>query len=431
MKKIITLTICLALICSSVAPAFAAETITYFMDGNTSTRVSAYEVMTGIRTGINNIYNEFHNWVGTSGSGANDMTWKQFAYYVDSFLTDGDGVIFWTWEQVANELCNDGQVNPTNLTIKEILYVVSNFIVESFSSGGDMWDMTADIATTVNSINTGLMTYRNSFLTPKIGQILTAINKGLNTMPSFFEGPDNDRQYYLQSWNLDYTLSPDDESSQYSNFYWGSDTSKEDVIIMQLQYLTNNQYALDRWLLTDFDSQLSIWDSQGNTLSQSYWTPTSGFNGLYKYLAYTQRDVARLTHVYASDEEIAARDAARQNQTAVVNNFVDGNGVGSVSASDLGDMASVSGSLQSNFDTGASVSGVFAFFSNGSSTNWFSQATADALDTSNGSIPGDPDPDPGVDFSINPTRSNYSDTPLLDAYYEEIYDLLGIGDDNR
>lgn len=399
MKKIITLTICLALICSSIAPVFAAETITYFMDGNSSTRISAYTAMTNIRDScaalmayVMSFNNDFNNWIELDASGNTLLTYYSWGE-VSKFIYD-----------IKLDTVSSLQ-NPTGHSAKGLLEMIWAYV-------GSI-DSTANyISQDVNSIlsEAGLIDYYTQANNTKLINVDQDLEKYFGWKPwltSYNEGRDWYQDYYLVDSDNGNWGDISTERDKYT-----TDTSKIDFILRLLQALNFNQAKEYNQLYTDVDSQLSIWDSQGNTLSQSYWTPTSGFNGLYKYLAYTQRDVARLTHVYASDEEIAARDSARQNQTTVVNNFVDGNGVGSVSASDLGDMASVSGSLQSNFDTGASVSGVFAFFSNGSSTNWFSQATADALDT-------------------NQTRSNSSNTPLLDAYYEEIYDLLGIGDDNR
>lgn len=418
MKKIITLTICLALICSSVVPSYAAiQDIQYFYGQNTSQKINAYTVMTNIRDScaalmayVMSFNNDFNNWIELDASG-------------NTLLT------YYSWGEVSNFIHDikldtvSSLQTPTGHSTKGLLEMIWTFV-------GSMEQTLNYTSQDVNSIlsEAGLIDYYTQLNNTRLNNIDQDLDHYFMWKPwltSYSEGRDWYQDYYLIDSDNGNWGDISTERDKYT-----TDTAKLDFVLRLLQALNFNQTKEYTQLYTDVDSQLSIWDSQGNTLSQSYWTPTSGFNGLYKYLAFTQRDVARLTHVYASDEEIAARDAARQNQTTVVNNFVDGNGVGSVSASDLGDMASVSGNLQSNFDTGASVSGVFAFFSNGSSTNWFSQATADALDTSSGSYT--PDPGEGaVDFSFNPTRSNSSDTPLLDAYYEEIYNLLGIGDDNR
>ena len=166
-------------------------------------------------------------------------------------------------------------------------------------------------------------------------------------------------------------------------------------------------------MLTDYTGQLGIWDSQGDTLTQEAWSPTSAINGLYKYLAYTQRDVARLTYVLASDEEIATREKARETQTAVMDDFVDPDGAGAASVDDFGSISDASSGVQSNFNTGVSAGGVWNVFER--NYEWFSQETADNL-------------------SYQPQRSTRNlkaapdqeyDTPYLDSYYEELHNIIG------
>lgn len=164
---------------------------------------------------------------------------------------------------------------------------------------------------------------------------------------------------------------------------------------------------------TDYTGQLGIWDSQGDTLTQEGWSPTSAINGLYKYLAYTQRDVARLTYVLASDEEIETREKAKATQTAVMDDFVDPDGVGAASVDDFGSISDASSGVQSNFNTGVSAGGVWNVFER--NYEWFSQETANNL-------------------SYQPQRSKKSlkaapdqeyETPYLDSYYDELHDIIG------
>ena len=398
-NKLVCITIALCIILSSTITSFGAiQDIQYFYGTNTTQKVSAYSILNDIKTAINNIYNEFHNWNGTTGSGSLNMTWKQFAYYFDSFLTAGDGVISYSWEQVAEELCNDGQVNPTNLTIKEILYVVSNFIVETFSSGGDMWEMTSDIAT---------FTISNNNL---LGQIKDSNYTGLVKTPSYLTLINN--RYPFGVFDIDYS-SPFDSQDENLTYYYGSNRNEIDskLDVANLYLLNNNSmlYNSSKLLLKDFNSTLSIWDSQGDSLSQSYWTPTSAFNGLYKYLAYTQRDVARLAHVIASDDEITARDLAHDNQESVTDEFINPNGQGSVSVGNIEDLSDMSGSLKDNFDTGVSPSGIWAVFNN-DKYNWFTSETRNMIEPQ--------------------TRgANDYPTPLLDSYYNELFGILGLEND--
>lgn len=201
--------------------------------------------------------------------------------------------------------------------------------------------------------------------------------------------------------------------------YWNSGTALGNIALL-LKYTNDNivkSYSY-RWAadLTHYNDNLTTWDSQGDTLQQVAFTPESAIQGLYRYLAFTQRDVARLTYVLASDEEIEAREEARANQTEVFDNFIDPNGSGSASVNDFADVSSASGNVKQNFSTGYSASSIWDIF-NQDHYGWFSQECADALDTTN--------------TSSNMRKSNNNDypTPLLDAYYEEILSLGGVKDD--
>lgn len=149
-------------------------------------------------------------------------------------------------------------------------------------------------------------------------------------------------------------------------------------------------------------------------LTTSTFTPTSATNGIYTYLAGIQNPLARLAYVHASDEEIAARQKAEANQTAVVNNFIDPNGSGSLPTSSIGSVSDMSDSFKDNFSTDASPTGLFDIF-NSDHGSWFSQETADQLDTTNIN-----------NRSLKAAPSDDFDTPLLDQQIEEIYNALGV-----
>lgn len=224
-----------------------------------------------------------------------------------------------------------------------------------------------------------------------VGSWMTSNNNYLNTLVS-------------RSVNLSGTLFPMKAEADGAIAYdtTTASTNAFSTIINRLYWLDWEIAHNNNISVRYFNDQLSIWDSQGNTLSQELWTPKSAINGLYKYFAYTQRDVARLAHVYASDEEIATRDKAKANQSEVMNDFIDPNGSGSVSTTDIGNMAGYSSGFKSNFNTGVSGSGIWDAF-NSNHYSWFSQATKDSLDT-----------------TVQTRGSEDYPTPLLDQYYEDI-----------
>lgn len=159
----------------------------------------------------------------------------------------------------------------------------------------------------------------------------------------------------------------------------------------------------------NYNSTRSILD--WNTLSYNQFTPTSATNGIYTYLAGIQNPLARLAYVHASDEEIAARQKADANQTAVVDNFIDSSGSGAAAPSNFRSVSDLSSGFKDNIVTDASVSGIWNIF-NSNNFGWFSQETADQLDTS--------------DSSSRMLKSSGSyPTPLLNQQTEDILNYLG------
>lgn len=172
-----------------------------------------------------------------------------------------------------------------------------------------------------------------------------------------------------------------------------------------IQYaILNHQHSL-----IGYNSNQNVvnWGS----LDTSTFTPSSAIDGIYKYLNTIQAPVSRLAYVLANDQEIAARDKAAANQTAVVDNFIDSSGSGAAAPSDFGSLSDLSSGFKDNIATDASVSGIWNIF-NSDNFGWFSQETADQLDTS--------------ESTSRSLRSSGSyPTPLLDQQTEEILNYLG------
>lgn len=200
-----------------------------------------------------------------------------------------------------------------------------------------------------------------------------------------------------------------------SSYNWVQGTPLGNIAYILESFNRNfvNAYNYE-WLasLTHYNDNLTTWDSQGNTLTQVAFTPESAIQGLYRYLAFTQRDVARLAYAYASDEELEAREQAKANQEQIFDDFIDPSGDGSVSTTDIGDMAGISSGIKDNLDTGVSAGGIFDVFTGNHSDEWFSQTTYNEL------------------MGIRSTRdikssgTDYS-TPLLDQQMNDLLSLFG------
>lgn len=184
-----------------------------------------------------------------------------------------------------------------------------------------------------------------------------------------------------------------------------------------------------QYMATDHNSMQSAldWTDINNNIS---FTPTSISNGLYSWLSYIQSPVSRLAYIFANDDQIAAREAAADNEAAVVDQFIDPSGAGSASTSDIGSISSASDGFKTNFSTDASASGIWSIFDS-SNGNWFSQEIASSLDTSSGA-------NRSVKYSaplmisgpaIKARNYNYDyETPALDKQVNEIMSLILGGD---
>lgn len=338
---------------------------------------------------------------------------------------------------------NGGNVRFTFNDLASDVHQILHFVSPSFSSdtGLTLWDYLFLIGSEVNSLwsqwtsnfaqlNTlPTITTNTNQINDKNYRIYQAL-----TNYGFIDSANqnstlarlNSHMALLSNYDGTYNLFRSNTNGTYTtitrNWMQGSPIGNLALLLQELDYSSAQQY-LGRWNadLTGYNAQLSVWDSQGNTLQQTLFTPQSAINGLYNYLAYTQRDVARLTYVLASDEEIAAREKARDNQNAVLDNFIDDTGDGAISTNDFGSVADASKDIKDNLNTGVSASGIFDVFTGNHTSAWFSQTTANELDRTqaNRSL-----------LKANGLGASDYDTPLLDEKMNELLSIFG-GDDNK
>lgn len=136
------------------------------------------------------------------------------------------------------------------------------------------------------------------------------------------------------------------------------------------------------------------------------------------YLFFLNREItqfsSRVGYMFADDSALAAKQANANQENAALTGFT-GSGSAAASVSDINAVKDSVGALKGATSGGASFSQAFNIFGgNSDGWSWFTQATADSLDTtSNGS---------------RMLRASVSDShPYLDAYYSDIYSILGGG----
>lgn len=196
------------------------------------------------------------------------------------------------------------------------------------------------------------------------------------------------------------------ESTLNTNYSYWQDTTT--FFLQQIQNTLARNYAFDFNHRDAGYNNLQSLVSFADPDSTVTFIPTSGIDGLYKYLNAINTPIARLGYVLASDSRIEAQEAAAANEQAVVDNFIDSSGDGAVPTSSFSDVSGLSSGVTSNLSTDASPAQIWDIF-NSDHGSWFSQETVNQLDTT------------------TRARGSEFETPLLDQQMEEIYKSLGGG----
>lgn len=407
MKKAISLIIALCLILCSVVPSFAASdvVVTAFYNGSTNSGINAGQVMqsllnfivaintklpavTSTGTVFENIdlrLGHIESWlVPTGSSGTNPSLYQlmleagiAFQSYLPYIPTISSYVSSW---MTSNN-------NYLDYIRKGIGHSFGPFAADN---GYSLW---VDI---YNSAHRQLL-YANSALT---------------NVPTKMDGT-----YYLP-----YIYSDGRYVDNGTSQNWNMGTPIGNIALILKRGMQNDGLAFNyRWNadLKHYNDNLTTWDSQGNTLTQVAFTPESAIQGLYRYLAFTQRDVARLTYVFASDQELLAREQQQDVTDAVTDIFLDSDIGSSTNVGDIDRLGRFSEIANDNFDTGYGLSNISSIFNNDQYINndgWFTVTTANNL----GYYPQTRD----LSKSLNNDNLDYP-TPLLDSYYNEILSLSG------
>lgn len=386
MKRLICITIALCLVFGSILPVYAEAWTTY--------------QATDVTNDVNTIKTYLLSFT---------QSWTTFF----ETMTGGTPSTLLTFQDLVRDV----------LAIGDWLAPIANYAAGLRPSGLlSIWDqLTTVMSNSISnaSYNASSMSYLDNL---KVGLTNYYLNKTNSDTWSNSELSLNWNRYmhdgsFANGYWL-YKINADGSKGQ-TQYRWNYGSPLGNIAFILKENMTSlyNEFGyLNPSLLTHFNDNLTTWDSQGDTLQQVAFTPESAIQGLYRYLAFTQRDVARLTYVLASDEEIAAREEARENQTEVFDNFIDPSGSGSVDPASFGDLAEASGDIKTNFNTGVSASGIFDLFSGNHTSEWFSQDTADRLDQTQN----------------NRTllkKAGLSDdeypTPLLDQQMNELLSLFG------
>lgn len=346
-----------------------------------------------------------------------------FASAVDWSTTDSNNLA-----TIKNSVISGGQlynvVNACNTVLNNINYnIVTLMGWLDPSSGGSTYSLLNQILNTLvysdaaGNIKSWLadIWQTNAVYLPALDTLKISLSNTYQDANSFTlsQAKQNSHRNLVDYPNSTYTLKNISTYGQFTtstiNWTFGSPIGNVALILKRL----NDNYVqgyTDTYnhTLSGFNSQQSFIDWEN--LNISTFNPNSQTNGIYSWLKNIQAPVARLSYVLASDQRIEAQELAADNEQAVVDNFIDSTGSGAASTSDIDSIAGFSSGYKSTFASDASPTGIFDLF-NSSNMGWFSQETANQLDTT----------------SNNRAKSdNTFNTPLLDQQINSIYEQLGV-----
>ena len=129
--------------------------------------------------------------------------------------------------------------------------------------------------------------------------------------------------------------------------------------------------------------------------------------------------LARLNYVLASDAEIDMRMSSEANTTSALHNYVSSSGGASFNPHDLSSLSDFTSSVTDDIvPSTASPTLLVNTLNDDDVWSWFTQSTADALEPTSRLRNESKSSDPGL-----------SSTPLLDSYYHDLEQALGVSYD--
>lgn len=295
-------------------------------------------------------------------------------------------------------------IDSTLDTISTNINTIKGYLTDSghsvayYLSGIDSWmnpiysaitQTPTDLATIIGSL--GYYTNNGTTYNP----YLNLINNTLNNT-------------YGSTFSLT-TFNNNTDTTNWTTFNYVTSGSVFNQILQSLRFTNNNNMG---YYVKSLNAQFGNYNlsRQGidwNNLSTFSHVASSQSEGQNFWLSMIQQPVARLSYVLASDERLAAQQAASAAEQQVVNDFIDPNGDSSATATDFGSISDLSSGYQQNFGSTASISGIFNIFDS-NNFGWFSSETYQQLDTTVAQ------------------RGSSFETPLLDQQLEDISRALGV-----
>ena len=417
-KKIISFIICISLIIGCFTPCFAISTDSAIKSNNTIKAFGDTKAATEVSPSSSSGYYYYYN--GTSNLG-----------YTNINITTWAGLVTGITQGLANSIKNLANTLSSSLnSIDSILSTISTRIgnLESYTDGveGYLYNINNalhygqnGVGSLVNDLKT-LLTSNNtstSSIYSDTSNIYTLLSNGLNLkladpwQPYFMPGDTYDfTSDDWRKWSTLRTLSNGNYNTynrSHNSFLVGLKNALIDIDYS----IVNGFYRLSTGVSTTSGYYLYDKDMVASEASKS-----SVWRSILEYGTNTSYHLSRLAYVLASDDEIAARQAAAANQDAAIDNFISSSGSGSASTTDLGDMASGSSAIKNALSSNADIDDALGIFDGDTSIwDWFTTETKNSFD------------------NVSVARSSMDNyTHYVDNFYSEV--LHGIHadiDDNR
>lgn len=185
---------------------------------------------------------------------------------------------------------------------------------------------------------------------------------------------------------------------------------------LPLSYVVNRGFRGIRSLIAGSEED-NIYS--GTSISNSNVSSSFSATGLgpmiNTWLGDIQNDVGLLSYVFASPSDLELKKDSENNMDAVGDSFLSPDSTSSVKVKDITSISSASDSIQSLGDTGVTPAQAFQQLNNGDLFEFFTQETANNLDT-----------------TVS-TYSRDSSQQIVTSYYEDsrtqFFDLIGKGGD--
>lgn len=419
-KKIFSIILSLSVVVFSISPVFAIENTTSSAIKELNSVIAVYDTR-------------------AAGDTVDPVSSSGVRYQLGSNGISTANVIISKWADIVTHITQSFAYSSDYIrsSINNIYNLLSQYLYSSTTTGYYLWDWTPSggvyqgapmsaqsVITQLRNMGTSLskmLSYNTEYAYQTYQSLLNGLN--ISFSPYWDDVKNALDPNGMGGFPLAIQNSPSQTLARYrqqenggssSDLSWDLSVRKGNALGNIFFYLaTLNTSAV--YFFRDVSSGIATGNTSDVITNPDLTTTSLGrvsiWSDIRKIGGNLSNHLARLDYVLASDEEIEARRAASSNQQSVVNNFIKSSGSGSASVSDFEGIASAGSNIKDALNSNVSIENAFSSLSSNSSAwDWFTQSTANSLDSTT---------------DQNRRSSNY-DTPLLDTYYSDLMEILKV-----